>query len=357
MKQNKKWMIGVLVSSLLILSMIAALVIYVDPFFHYRKPLSNRTYIMEDQRYINDGIAKHFDYDALITGSSMTENFIPSTLDGLFGTNSVKLPFSGGSYKEVNDLVRTACENNSELKMVVRGLDFNRILNKKDDVDYTEYPEYIYDDNYLNDVKYLLNMEVLMRSLQIFLSFHSDAEPSVNFDTYSTWNYDRFSTAAVKAYYHRSLLTLSDTQPSLTQQERSDLAEHIDQNVIALAKEYPNIDFYIFICPYNICYWDYFRMEGNLEKQLEAEQYLIEALLPYDNIHFYSFHLQHDTIENLENYADVAHYNSTVADRILQWIKDGTGLMTKDNYEAYLEKERDYYRNFDYEAFFEGWPN
>ena len=46
--------------------------------------------------------AKHFDYDAIITGTSMTENFLSSEFDSLFGVNSVKTTFSGASYKEIN---------------------------------------------------------------------------------------------------------------------------------------------------------------------------------------------------------------------------------------------------------------
>ena len=48
------------------------LVVTVDPFFHFHKPVSSLSYPLVNERYQNDGIARHFDYDAVITGTSMT---------------------------------------------------------------------------------------------------------------------------------------------------------------------------------------------------------------------------------------------------------------------------------------------
>ena len=61
------------------------------------------SYRLGSQRYINNGIVKHFDYDAIIMGSSMIENFKNSQFDELFETSSIKIPLSGSTFKEVND--------------------------------------------------------------------------------------------------------------------------------------------------------------------------------------------------------------------------------------------------------------
>ena len=61
--------------------LLGSLVVYVDPYFHYHAPIEGKNYIMKEQRYLNDGIVKNFDYDTAIFGSSMTECFCPSVLD------------------------------------------------------------------------------------------------------------------------------------------------------------------------------------------------------------------------------------------------------------------------------------
>ena len=60
------------------------LVIFVDPFQVYRlatlymPPIDNTT-----QVYANAGIARNYDYDSAIVGTSVTENFRPSQMDEL----------------------------------------------------------------------------------------------------------------------------------------------------------------------------------------------------------------------------------------------------------------------------------
>ena len=140
MRASAKWMIRFVSLFLLILVLVGALTVIVDPYFHYHKPLSNISYILDNERYQNNGIVKHFDYDAIITGSSMTECFKPSELNELFGVNAIKVPYSGGSYKEINDNLVVATEHNPNIKMVVRCLDGVRFFNTKDDMDYSDYP-------------------------------------------------------------------------------------------------------------------------------------------------------------------------------------------------------------------------
>lgn len=95
MMKSKLWIIGYLVLVVGALSIAGAWVVKVNPFFHYHKPLTEAYYYnLDNQRSQNDGISKHFDYDALITGTSMTENFKTSELDAIFGTNSIKVSYA-----------------------------------------------------------------------------------------------------------------------------------------------------------------------------------------------------------------------------------------------------------------------
>ena len=74
MKLNAKvWIAGYLMLVLIPLAVAGIWVIHVDPFFHYHKPYtSGYYYILNNQRSQNDGILKHFNYNAAITGTSIT---------------------------------------------------------------------------------------------------------------------------------------------------------------------------------------------------------------------------------------------------------------------------------------------
>lgn len=47
-----------------------------------------------------------------------------------------------------------------------------------------------------------------------------------------------------------------------------------------------------------------------------------------------------------ENYpADAGHYGEWVNSAMLRWMRDGVGLLTKENYQDYLKAERAFYAN------------
>ena len=117
MRSSKQWVVVFVTFFIIILLGIASITIIIDPYFHYHKPLSGLQYPISNQRYQNDGILKHFEYDAIIIGTSMTENFKASEFDKIFGVNSIKVPFSGASYKEINDNLKTAIKYNSDIKL------------------------------------------------------------------------------------------------------------------------------------------------------------------------------------------------------------------------------------------------
>ena len=348
----KAWVLALIVIPLICLSGIAALTAYVDPYFHFHGPVPGLGYILEDERYQNDGIAKNFDYNAMIAGTSMTENFKTSSLDRIFGTVSVKVPFSGGSYYEVDNIVRVGIKHNPDLKMVVRGLDYGRIIEDKDHTDYDldTYPTYLYDDKPLNDINYLLNKEALFMALQDLLGFDANGKITTSFDAYANWTpYFATGKDAVNASYNRASLEYVGEQYPITDEQKETVIGNVTQNIVRTVEENPDIDFYLFITPYSIYYMDFFYVRGMMRSQLEAERMMIEMLVPYDNVHLFSFYTDHELIENIDAYRDIGHYNEQVSENILEWMHEGKGLITKDNWEEYCDEVYDYYMNLDYD--------
>ncbi len=245
-----------------ILGAMGICVLRVDPFIHYHKPLTNAYfYPLDNQRSQNDGILKHFEYDALITGTSMTENFKTSELDELFGVNSIKIPYSGASYKEINDSLIRALESNPNLNMIVRGLDLNGFRRDKDWMSYElkNYPSYLYDDNYLNDVRYIFSRNVIFDRVwpMIFETHHEGFKPGItSFDTYSNWmtEFTFGRDAVIKNNFEDSPFDFqgSGTPVHLTETERTMVVENVRQNITSLADAYPNVTFYYFFTPYSI---------------------------------------------------------------------------------------------------------
>ena len=335
------------------LSIAGAWVVRVDPFFHYHKPLTEGYfYYLNNERSQNDGISKHFDYDALITGTSMTENFKTSELDAIFGTDSIKVPYSGGSYKEINENLINALAHNPNLKIIIRGLDMTVFIRDKDAMrfDLGHYPTYLYDKNLFNDVKYIFNRDVLFKRVypMVLDNDNEGFEPGItSFDDYSNWmaNY----TFGINTVCPDGVVVQDAGAPvHLKDAERDMVLENIQQNVTSLAEQYPEVTFYYFFTPYSALWWQALVNTGTIYKQIEAEELVIEEILKHDNIKLYSFNNLTDITTDLNNYKDIMHYGSWINSLMLQYMYDGKCLLTYDNYEEYLEDELSFYTSFDY---------
>lgn len=351
--KTKMWIAGWLIIVLLIAGLLGFWVYKVDPFMHYHKPNTDGYYyLLDNERSQNDGITKHFDYDALITGTSMTENFKTSEMDAIFNCTSIKVPYSGGSYKEINDNLKVALIHNPSLKTIVRGLDTGKFFDDKDVVrlDLGEYPTYLYDDNPFNDVKYLLNRDIIWgRTYGMTIANDTeDFTPGItSFDDYARWQ--QGFTFGVDTVMPDGIAEFKVGKPiHLTSKDKEIIKGNIEQNVTSLANEYPEVDFYYFFSPYSIAWWQTQVASGNIYKQIEAEQYIIELILEADNIKLFSFNNRYDITTDLNNYKDSTHYGTWVNSLMLKWMHDGECQLKKDNYLDYLSKELDFYTSYNY---------
>ncbi|WP_293811124.1 hypothetical protein [uncultured Phascolarctobacterium sp.] len=344
-----------LVQVLLVLVVSSLLVIYVDPFFHYRKPNVNLFYKLDagKERYQNDGIIKHFIYDTMIIGTSMTENFKASECDYIFHANTIKVPFSGGTYKEINDNIATAYRTKHQLKNVIRSLDWSLHLVEDRNTmrnDLGAYPWYLYNDKLNDDIAYFINKDAIKISTKIIKeTLLKNRKGITGFDEYANWNADyKFGEKAVlkgrAAYY------VSNKIRSFNSADEEILKGNIEQNVISLARQHPETTFYYFFPPYSIAYWGELKEKGELEYTFNAEKMAIEMILTCPNIKLYSFNLKTDVTTNLDNYKDATHYGEWINSDILKWMKNEDGLLTKENYLTYLQAERDFYSQFDYDS-------
>ena len=87
----KRTIVGFLLVAGMACGAATALVVYVDPFFHYHKPLPGFPYLVDNQLSQNPGMAAHMDYDSVILGSSMTVNFQTKWFGELMDLNTIKL--------------------------------------------------------------------------------------------------------------------------------------------------------------------------------------------------------------------------------------------------------------------------
>lgn len=345
---SKKWSICLLSLWLVLLLGAASLTGIIDPFFHYHAPLEGLEYPINNQRYQNDGIVRNFSYDAMITGTSMTENFKTSEFDRLFDTNSIKVCYSGGTYQEITANMKKALEHNPGMRYVVFAIEEWFLYAGRDLILADgEYPLYLYDNNPFNDVKYLLNKEILCSNTLEVLDFTRRGNKTTTFDAYSSWEYPSGREVLLSGYNRPEIAqTAFQFTPDLAQNLRGNL----EDTLVALAKAHPDTQFLLFFPPYSILNWDAHQREGLLNMHIDAMTLASEVLTPVENIQLYSFYTDYETCTNFDNYRDVVHYHSGINSLMLQRMQQGEYRLTPENYKSHWEEVRSYYSNYDYEA-------
>lgn len=347
---GKKWSICFLITVLIILILAGSVTVIIDPFFHFHGPLPQLTYPIDTERYQNDGIVRHFDYNAIITGTSMTENFKASELDNLFDVNAVKVCFNGTTYTEVTRNLERAIQANPNIRMILSSIEgwylFDQNGLMRTDV---ELPEYLYDNNPLNDVSYIWNKEVLFLYTARVIGHTMEGAPTTSFDEYSSWQTTFGKDVALRAY---SRPPKADSQRPFSNDERQNLIEGLVDNSVTMARENPQIQFYYFFPPYSVLAWDTYCRNGELARQLQAYELASEILLQEENIHLFAFFDDYETVTNLDNYIDDGHYSPEINSLILQRMAQGEYELTLENYHAYWEKIGAFYSDYDYDSLF-----
>lgn len=347
---SRRWLCATLSATLLALCLFAAPTIYIDPLFHYHAPLAQYQYPITNERYQNDGIVRHFTYDGIITGTSMTENFKTSEADALFGAKFVKVPFAGGYNKEIDANLRRAFRSGNQIRYIIRALDPNFMIWDKDTYDTSfNYPSYLYNDNPFDDIQYILNKDIFFDYTLEVCQYTRSGNSTTTFDSYAFWG-DRFTYSAQRVMKSFTYTANVPQSIHLSDADRSLLQGNLQQNVIALAQEHPETTFYLFFSPFSIAAWGNQYNSGALYKYIETERASIEMLLNVPNIQLYSFNNNFDLICDLDNYKDFQHYGDWINSWILQQIAAGNYRLTQENYQDYLASIQNFYTTYDYPA-------
>lgn len=342
----KKWNVIVIIGLLAVLVLLSGFTAYVDPFLHFSSGRDFLEYPLKDERYQNDGIARYYEYDSIITGTSMCQNFKCSEFNALWNAAAIKIASSGASYHESCETIGRALSRHDNIKNVLCSLDGNRLNYPPLYEEYDGYPTYLYDDNPFNDVNYLLNKEVLPKAVAV-LNYTRSGQKTTTMDEYGRWNqYASFGRESVLASF--TLLDESDEALVLTEEDLQQIRENVNTNFVELAEAHPDTTFYLFFPPYSICYWEAMVRTKQLNAQLEAQRTAVELLLTAPNIQVYDFSDRLDITGNLDNYTDTLHYGEWINSEILQMIAAGEGRLTGDHFMEYYDAVEKMYSEYDY---------
>jgi len=328
---------------------IAALVIAVDPFFHYHGPVSGFPYQIDNQLSQNPGMAEHMEYDSIMLGSSMTVNFETDWFEEEMGLHMLKLSYNGAYPKDISNIMEKVDAGGGEVRHVFLGVD---LASYTGGIDETKYPlpEYLYNETILDDVNYWYNKGVL---LDYILKPVVEREPTDLSHVYS-------SEESLQGCYSREYVLANYTVP-----EKNDaffpedmfvegLEANLEVNILPVIESHPDTRFTIFFPPYSILYWYEYIQNNQMDAVMYEYRYFMEKLLAYDNVELFFFPGIEEIVCDLDLYADTGHYNQSINRYMTECFADGRHRLTGDNYEEELRKMKRMIDGYDYDALLAG---
>ena len=351
--QPKRWLAGFLGIFLAGLAGCMALVIWVDPFFQYHKPLAWFPYLVDNQVNQNPGLAKHMDYDGILIGSSMTASFNTDWFEELMEMKTQKLSYNGSYPKDLSNIMQLVFDAKGDQdKAVYMAVDQSTF---SADPEETKFPvtDYLYDDNVFNDVPYLLNKDVLLDYILRPLADRKDASDWA--ELYKPWWTDEYYNKANVLMYYEAAEEKQEEEALAADYFKDAVEENLQKNILPYIEAHPETEFYIFYPPYSILFWNDVTREKELEAVIGRLEYMTERLLNYENVHVFNFLGKEDIICNLNNYADYMHYHKNVCRYITECFATGENELHPENYGQAFDEIRTLAMSYNYPAIWDDW--
>ncbi|MBD5118959.1 MAG: hypothetical protein HDT37_07610 [Clostridiales bacterium] len=340
----KTFFMAALSCALLLLGGSAALVAWADPLLTVGTLDEGETALFVNERYELAGLIRRQDYSNLIMGTSLAANFRASWFTDWLGSGTLKIAIPDGRLDEFDTALELAYRTHGTIDRVFFGLDPN-VLIREDQ--HSELPEYLYNDNVLDDLQFYFNAESLALAVK---SLILGEEAKAPLDEAYVWDWDHtFATGAALGSYLRPE-AVSDPLPA----DAYLAAAEANMDVICgWAQEHPDTQFMVWFPPYSILYWDQASRLGTKEAILTAIEYACGRLLACGNVEVFSFLNSQDTITNLNNYTDHIHYSGRTAAWMSRKMLAGQWRYWADAYQGQVNELREFVNNYDYEALFD----
>lgn len=346
--KSKIYLKTVLSLVIIMLILIGGVNFAIDPLFQYHKPWFGLEPVITNERYQNPGIAKNFDYENVIIGNSLSENFKISDVESVFGGETVKLTASGSHTNDWVYLLDIIKNKSDTTDNILFNLDPYILRYSSKELKH-EIPAYLYNQSYFDDVKYLFNFSIMKDFTYNILNKNMNNDIP-EYDT-------AFCVDHVAENHIGKEFVLSNYErPQITNYNKDNQLLEVANNNIDLLIPYiesmPDTEFNFFISPFSMVFWDNEVRTGNLANWEECYLQTIGRLLQYENVTIYFWNDQDmlDRMSDLNNYCDEAHYTMEMCEYMTVKMSVGSGKLTLDDYKKEVIGFFDFLETYDYDS-------
>lgn len=335
--------------------------IVVDPLNISRLELSDNEFYIREMRFQSASLINKLDFDSVVIGSSMAENFLPQTTSDILGGRFQNLSLSGSLLSE-RKVVLDYLFSKKNVSTVLISMDGVSSVQRNSGIPLDAW-SHLYNDKHYDDYLVYLTRkfspyvnchstfnqpitslvfgpcptEKIRSSTEELTEWQSNPEHNSRFGGIESWiehNNNQQVNASVKRI-NKSIQTSLDKPKTLSPNSENHIydAKEFVQNISPLIREQSNTRFILFFPPYSIFHHAVTkRLEPNVYKQyLEMVKALVIETKQYPNAELYWFQ-DEEFSSNISKYKDLTHYHQDINTLLLEKISRGQSKITSDNY-------------------------
>jgi hypothetical protein len=323
------------VLALALTALAVALNAWVDPLQFYRR--ANYPPLLGNQtRFLFPGIAKHYDYEAMILGTSVSRNFDLERLRKTAGLQPMNFAMEGASAREQSLLLGVALRT-GRVKRVIWDINIEYLRGRPDWVSDFDgsFPSYLYDTNPWNEVpNYLLNLDTTQDSIRILLRRlglptyrDRDVSELSSSKKQRAHGFERVRAAFDRARTQRSALVTARPEfaPGL-------LRASFEANYLASIKAHPEVQFDLHFPPFSYAYHALIRTVAPevFEDEFRFKEFVLQQCAGLSNVRVFDFQGIPEIVLDLDRYADTVHFDRPTHDSMLDAFASGQHLATPE---------------------------
>lgn len=326
---SARWLRRFLALALAVLALLAVLVYIIDPYYHYRA--YDHKYKL-DKIFSVPGVVKNYDYDAIIIGSSMTQNFDMDSFRRELGQNPIKATLGGMDAPEMAALLKLARESDHAETYY---LCIDASLLSSDEAE-QRFPEYLMDDNVLNDYRYFWGYEVWMRFIPLDLALLAADKLGVSLPPrfQEARSIDKMGEWASRYTFSRDRVLEVYAGSGNGGASQADMTAAAADPMAQCRKFLGSLDLsqgnlVLFFPPYSALFWYDMDQAGKLESYFAVKRYFIEQVSAYGNVTVFDFQGA-DFTADLDNYMDMTHFSPQISGELVRCFASGEYRVTPD---------------------------
>ena len=219
---------------------------YVDPFTYYHQPWRPIN-ISKNHRYSNPGIARQFEYQAVLVGTSLSMELESSRLSELTAMPSINLSITAGLIREQADLIelvlKQAQADTVFWEMHFASFAFGDVIGDGEE----EYPQYFYAETIETPLRYLLSFDTLRHSRNALTN-----PGHVTIDNRNRISPRQYSRQRVLEHWDSQLQIWNGDLRQFWADHRQSMESTvaiIEQRLLPLFRKYPEVRFKLYFPP------------------------------------------------------------------------------------------------------------